>query len=118
QQQNLNRNLLAQTTNQGAQQAKINSDILASQGLANLGDSQTKANAANFTIVSQAGASQSQKAQNTINANMAKFNEARNYPNQQLAPLLSALGMTPHDTATTGSPQATAETPNHRGGRA
>ena len=108
QQANLNRNLLAQTTNQGAQQQKINSDILASQGLTNLGDSQTRTNAANFTMLSQAGASQSQQAQNQINAGSAKFNEARNYPNQQLATLLSALGMTPHDTATTGS--STSET--------
>jgi hypothetical protein len=115
QQQNLNRNLAAQTTNQSAQQAKINSDILASQGLANLGDSQTRANAANFTMLSQAGASQSQQAQNQINAQMAKFNEARNYPNQQLATLLSALGMTPHDTATTGTQDTQTQTPTNWG---
>ena len=115
QQQNLNRNVAVQQGNQGAAQAKINSDILSSQGLANLGDSQTRANAANFTMLSQAGASESQQAQNQINASMAKFNEARNYPNQQLATLLSALGMTPHDTATTGTSSTQQETPTNWG---
>lgn len=115
QQKNLDRSLTAQGMNQKAQQDKINSDILASQGLANLGDSQARTNAANFTMLSQAGAGQSMQAQNQINAGMAKFNEARNYPNQQLATLLSALGMTPHDTATTGTSTTETTTPTNWG---
>ena len=115
QQDNYTRGLTAQGMNQKAQQDKINSDILASQGLANLGDSQARTNAANFTMLSQAGASQGAQAQNQINANMAKFNQAQNYPNQQLATLLSALGMTPHDTATTSSSEKTTETPTNWG---
>jgi hypothetical protein len=115
QQTNLARNLQAQTTNQGAAQAKINSDILASQGLTNLGDSQQRANAANFTMLSQAGASEQGSAQDQINAQMAKFQQANAYPQQQLATLLSALGMTPHDTATTGSSTTTTQTPTNWG---
>ena len=33
---------------------------------------------------------------------MAKFSQAFNYPQQQLGALLSSLGMTPHDTSTSG----------------
>jgi hypothetical protein len=42
---------------------------------------------------------------------MAKFQQANNYPQQQLGTLLSALGMTPHDTATTGDQTTTTTTP-------
>ena len=89
--------------NQTAQQAKINSDIAASTGLANLGDSQARANAVNYTMLSQAGAGQQSQAQDQINAAMAKYSQANSYPQQQLATLLSSLGMTPHDTSSTGS---------------
>ena len=54
----INRRLTADTTNQGAAQAKINSDILASSGLTNTGDSMNKANAANYNMLTSAGASQ------------------------------------------------------------
>ena len=114
-QQDISGRLTAQGMNQKAQQDKINSDILASQGLANLGDSQSRTNAANFTMLTQAGASQAQQAQNIINSMIAKFGEAKNYPNQQLATLLSALGMTPHDTATTGSETKETTTPPNWG---
>jgi hypothetical protein len=111
----INRTLAAQQGNQQAQQAKINSDILASQGLANLGDSQTRANAANFTMLSQAGAGQQSQAQDQINAQMAKFQQANSYPQQQLATLLSALGMTPHDTMSTGTSNTQTQTPTNWG---
>ena len=80
----INRRLTADTTNQAAQQAKINSDILASQGLTNTGDSMSKNNVANFNMLQSAGAGQSMQAQNQINAQMAKFGQAFNYPQQQL----------------------------------
>lgn len=115
QQANLNRNLQAQTTNQGAAQAKINSDILASQGLTNLGTAQEQANAANYTMLSQAGAGEQAQAQDQINAQMAKFTQAQQYPQQQLATLLSALGMTPQSTATAGSSTTQTTTPTNWG---
>ena len=115
QQTNLNRNLAAQTTNQGAAQAKINSDILASQGMTNLGTAMGQQNAANYTMLSQAGAGEQSQAQDQINAQMAKFQQANSYPQQQLATLLSALGMTPHDTASTGTSDQQTTTPTNWG---
>ena len=88
--------------NQAAQQAKINSDIQASYGLTNTGQSMNAANAANYNMLTSAGASQSMQAQNQINAQMAKFNQAFNYPQQQLGVLEGSLGMTPHDTSSSG----------------
>jgi hypothetical protein len=97
--------------NQQAQQAKIQSDIAASQGLTNTGDSMNKANLANYGLLSSAGAGQSMQAQNQINAQMAKFSQAFNYPQQQLGTLLSSLGMTPHDTSTSGQTTQQTTTP-------
>ena len=107
----LNRSLSAQTSNQTAQQNKINSDIQASQGLTNTGDSMSKNNVANFNMLQSAGAGQSMQAQNEINAQMAKFNQAFNYPQQQLGTLESSLGMTPHDTSTSGQTTQQTTTP-------
>ena len=70
-----------------------------------------KANVANYGMLSSAGAGQSMQAQNQINAQMAKFNQAFNYPQQQLGTLLSALGMTPHDTSTSGQTTSQTTTP-------
>jgi len=108
----INSRLAADTGNQNAMQAKINSDILASQGLGNLGKTMNDVNIGNAGLLSAAGAGQSLQAQNQINSQIAKFNEARSYPQQQLATLLSALGMTPHDTASTGDQTTTTTTPN------
>ena len=107
----INRALAANQGNQTAQQAKINSDIAASQGLTNTGDAMNRANVANFNMQQSAGAGQSMQAQNQINAQMAKFNQAFNYPQQQLGTLLSALGMTPHDTSTSGQTTQQTTTP-------
>ena len=51
------------------------------------------------------------QAQNDINAQMAKFNQAFNYPQQQLGTLESSLGMTPHDTSTSGASSTAQTTP-------
>ena len=107
----INRRLTADQGNQTAQQNKINSDIQASQGLSNTGDSMSKNNVANFNMLQSAGASQSMQAQNEINAQMAKFSQAFNYPQQQLGTLLSSLGMTPHDTSTSGQTTQQTTTP-------
>lgn len=114
-QQDIANRLTAATANQQAQQAKTNSDILASQGLTNTGDSIARQNAANFTMLSQAGAAQSQQAQDQINAQMAKFNQAYTYPQQQLGILESSLGMTPYNTATQGQSSTQTTTPTNWG---
>ena len=106
----INRNLQAAQGNQSAAQAKINSDIQASQGLTASGDAQQKANAANFAMLTSAGAQQQQQAQNQINSQIAKFAQAWGYPQSQLGTLEGALGMTPHDTATSGTSSSTTET--------
>jgi hypothetical protein len=107
----INRTLAAQQGNQTAQQAKINSDILAAQGLTNTGNALNAANQAQYGMLTSAGASQTMQAQNQINSQINKFQQAQSYPNQQLNILLSALGMTPHDTSTTGASQQTTTTP-------
>ena len=98
----INRTMAAQQGNQTAEQAKINSDIAASQGLTNTGDSMNKANVANFNLLQSAGAGESMQQQNDINAQIAEFQQAFNYPQQQLGTLEASLGMTPHDTSTSG----------------
>jgi hypothetical protein len=111
QQTDLARNLQAQQLNQAAQQAKINSDIAASQGLNTAG--QGVANQANTAYQEQkeAGATQMAQAQNQINAQMQKFQQAWGYPTQQMGILQSALGMTPYGQTTTGQSNTQTYTP-------
>ena len=68
-------------------------------------------NVANYNMLTNAGAAQEMQQQNQINAQMAKFNQAFNYPQQQLGTLESSLGMTPHDTSTSGQSNTTTTTP-------
>jgi hypothetical protein len=107
----IQRNLAAQTSNQSAQQAKINSDIAASTGLTNTGSA--VANQQNQAFVEQntAGSEQQAQAQDVINAQEQKFNQAWNYPTQQLGVLQSALGMTPYGQSTTGTSTTQTYTP-------
>ena len=89
----------------------------ASAGLEGIGQQQQAANAANYAMLTSAGAQQQQQAQNEINANMAKFQQAQNYPIQGLGLLESSLGMTPYDTASatssnSASQSQTTQSPN------
>jgi hypothetical protein len=84
---------------------------VASQGLTNTGDAMNRSNVANFNMLQSAGAAQEMQQQNEINAQMAKFNQAFNYPQQQLGVLESSLGMTPHDTSTSGQSSTSTTTP-------
>jgi hypothetical protein len=101
----------AKLANQTAQQNKINSDILASQGLTNTGNALNTANQQQFNNLTTAGAGESMQAQNEINAQMAKFQQAFSYPQQGLGILESSLGQTPYDTSTTSAGQQTVTTP-------
>lgn len=107
----INRTLQAQQGNQQAQQAKINSDIAASSGLntTGAGIAQQANNA--FTMQNTAGTQQMATAQDQINAQMAKFQQAWGYPTQQLGVLQSALGMTPYGQSTTGTSDTQTYTP-------
>ena len=87
----------AALANQAAQQNQGNLNLQAASGMGALGN-QAQANAVkNFTMQQMAGTQQQAQAQNQINAQMAKFQNANNYPNQQLSVLQSALGMTPYE---------------------
>jgi hypothetical protein len=97
--------------NQTAQQNKINSDILASQGLTNTGNALNQANQQQFNNLTTAGAGESMQAQNEINAQMAKFQQAFSYPQQGLGILESSLGQTPYDTSSTSAGQQQVTTP-------
>ena len=107
----LQRQLAAQQSNQTAQQNKINSDIQAAGGLAGTG--QNIAQQANnaFGMQNTAGTEQMSQAQDQINAQMAKFQQAFQYPTQQLGILQSALGQTPYGQSTTGASDTTTYTP-------
>ena len=108
----INRTLTADTSNQQANQAKINSDILASQGLTNTGQQMNASNVANFNMLQGAGSIAGACSSRTRSiAQMAKFSRAFNYPQQQLGVLESSLGMTPHDTSTSGQSNTTTTTP-------
>lgn len=110
-QYDISNNQAAQVANQQAQQAKINSDIQASQGLnaAGQGIAQNVQNA--FGMQNTAGTEQMSQAQDAINAQMTQYNQAWNYPTQQLSVLQSALGMTPYGQSTTGASDTQTYTP-------
>jgi hypothetical protein len=110
-QYDIGNNLTAQTTNQAAQQAKINSDIAASSGLNQTGQTAGQLAQNAFTMQNTAGTQQMSNAQDQINAQMAKFQQAWGYPTQQLGVLQSALGMTPYGQSTTGTSDTQTYTP-------
>ena len=93
----------AALANQAAQQNQGNLNLQAASGLGALGNQAQLSQARNFTEQMTAGQMQQQQAQNQINAQMAKFQNANNYPNQQLSILQSALGMTPYEQGQQGS---------------
>ena len=96
-QYDITNNQNAQLANQAAQQNQGNLNLQAASGLGALGNQAQLSQARNFTEQMTAGQMQQGQAQNQINAQMAKFQNANNYPNQQLSILQSALGMTPYE---------------------
>lgn len=92
------------------QSAGLTQEQLANQaaaGLGTLGNQQMQNNIANYGMLTSAGGFEQQQAQNDINAQMAKFQQAWQYPQQQLGIMESSLGMTPYDTATSGTSNST-----------
>jgi hypothetical protein len=107
----ITRNLQGQQANQQAQQAKINSDIQAASGLNQTAQvaGQQAQNA--FGMQNTAGTQQMSTAQDQINAQMQKFQQAWGYPTQELGVLQSALGMTPYGQTQTGVSNTQTYTP-------
>lgn len=110
-QYDIGNNMTAQTANQAAQQAKINSDIAASQGLNATAQTAGQQAQNAFTMQNTAGTQQMSTAQDQINAQMQKFQQAWGYPTQELGVLQSALGMTPYGQSTTGASDTQTYTP-------
>lgn len=110
-QYDITNNLTGQTANQAAQQAKINSDIQASSGLNQVASTAGQQAQNAFAMQNTAGTQQMSNAQDQINAQMAKFQQAWGYPAQQLGVLQSALGMTPYGQSTTGTSSTQTYTP-------
>ena len=111
----ITRDLSAQQGNQTANQANINSLIQAGSGLGTLGSQAQQNQRQQFLELSTAGAQQQAQAQNQIQANINQFNQAQQYPGQQLGVVQSALGMTPYGSTTMGSStgqQQTTTTPS------
>jgi hypothetical protein len=107
-QQDINTNLQAQEANQSAQQNQGALNLQAAGGLGVLGQQAQLSQARNFTEQMTAGTAEESQQQNDINANLAQYQQALQYPYQQLGVLQSALGMTPYGQSTTG--QSTTET--------
>jgi hypothetical protein len=105
-------NLTASQANQNAGLTANQQKILAGSGLGTLGTQQMQNNVANFGMLTTAGSLQEQQQQNQINAQIAKFQQAWQYPQQQLGMMESALGMTPYNTGTSGSSASTQTTTN------
>jgi len=105
----ISRNLAAQQGNQSAALQQGQLANAASAGLGLLGNQQMQNNIANYGMLAGAGGAQQQQQQNDINAQLAKFQQAWTYPQQQLGMMESSLGMTPYDTATSGTSQSTTQ---------
>jgi hypothetical protein len=101
-------NLQGQLANQSAQQNQAGLNLQGASGLAALGNAAQQSQVRNFGEQVTAGSLEQQQAQNQINAQMAKFQNAWAYPGQQLGVLQSALGMTPYGQAQQG--QSTTQT--------
>jgi hypothetical protein len=125
QQANANLGLQGQQFNVNAllqqQQGNINANLqqenignVAAAGLGVLGQQAQTNQARQFSELTTAGALEQQQAQNEINANLAQFQQAWNYPGQQLGVLQSALGMTPYGqtTESAGTSQSTTSAPS------
>lgn len=109
-QYDITNNLNAQAANQQAQQNQEQIANQAAGGLMNLGNAAQAAQAANFGELLSAGNLEQQQAQNQINANVSQYQQALQYPYQQLGVLESALGMTPYGQSTTGAGTQTTQT--------
>lgn len=103
-------NLQAQLANQAAQQNQGGLNIAAAGGLGSLGQQAQLSQARNFTEQMTAGTAEEGQQQNDINANLAQYQQALQYPYQQLGVLQSALGMTPYGQSTTGQATSTTQT--------
>ena len=107
--------MTAQTANQQANQANINSMLQGATGMGGLGNQAQQNQRQQFLELSTAGAQEQQQQQNQINAQIGQFNNAWQYPGQQLSVLQSALGMTPYGQTTMGTSSGQQQTQTQQG---
>lgn len=106
----LNRQLTAAQGNQSADLTKSGLDLSASTNLEGISNDQQKNALQQFMMLQQAGTGQQTQAQSEIDANVNKFNQAWNYPTDQLNTLLASLGMTPYGKTQTTQGDSTTTT--------
>jgi hypothetical protein len=113
-QSDIGTNLQAQLANQSAQQNQAGLNVQAASGLTGLGNAAQANQVKNFGEQVTAGSLEQQQAQNQINAQMQKFQQAWAYPTQQLGIEQSALGMTPYGSSQQGQSTTTTQSdPNY-----
>jgi hypothetical protein len=81
----------------------------AAQGLLSLGQARQGARQQDLLSLMGLGGQEEGRAQRQLDANVAKFEEARNYPVEQLNMRLAALGMSPYGRTETGTKTSTQE---------
>ena len=106
----ITRDLTAQQGNQAAGLAANQQEISAATGLGGLGNQQMQNQLGQYGMLTSAGALEQAQQQNDINSQIAKFQQAWSYPQQQLGMMESSLGMVPYNTGTSGSSASTSET--------
>jgi len=80
-------------------------------GYLNTASGKLAANQQDITNLMSGGQQQQAQQQAVINAAMQKFQEAWNYPTEQLNMRLAALGMSPYGKTTSGTSTSSTETP-------
>jgi hypothetical protein len=91
--------------------ADLNRRATAGSGLLATAGAKGASRISDISALLGAGQSETGSRQKVIDAEMGKFDEARNYPVEQLNMRLAALGMSPYGKTETGSKTSTAEVP-------
>lgn len=103
-----NRTQSAAGANQAAAMQKMGLDATAAQGLLATGNAMNQGRLQDVAGLNSIGQQQQFQGQREIDANVARFNEARDYDVNRLNILLSSLGMSPYGkTETTNKTQQT-----------
>lgn len=92
----LGRTQAAQMANQAATLQKLGLNTSAAQGLLTTGTAMNQQRMQDISGLSSIGTQQQMQDQRVIDADVAKFNEARGYDTERLNLLLSSLGMSPY----------------------
>jgi hypothetical protein len=108
-QQDIQSQLAAAQGNQNAYLQQQNLQNQAAGGMANLGSLANQNQLQSYMMQQGAGTAEQTQAQNEINAQMQKFNQAYQYPTTQMNTLLASLGMTPYGQSQTTSGQTTTQ---------